>query len=547
MSSSPASATQLHAAQHMGGATRAALAEAAVAAAAAAAAAVAAGEAGGEGPVGTESDKDLLRYYYYINNGIDTEHVTAMEQEWLDHIHSLLDPSLKARGPALLAELSDDIRDDYLLSVKKSIVDFVLKDPQLDKTAGAATWPAFRDQPELGVVPKPWTESFLTAQETLERQLYLCHPAMGALLQLWHGDFAQVRMIKAADFAKKRGAVDVSVFSKMVSMHIDEARHALQRQWVASAAERVQQLLGSRRGPAVPAPRRDAFLELCSQVMSAQLRSLVMASICEYVDMLCGPADEEDDDMPAAHRASASATGGVASGTFKGFVLRLTLPDDVLTFAPDTDALEAAVIKGIERMVSSVSELARLEYSFSEDARPQGRQRFLTPNVTDDLLEPQLARVRALFASQAGVPTEYLGVYTPYEALITRRAEEELLKFFEGKRPFQEQTREVLRYRRLASTVLYDLGKVATAGIFAIHSEAANTELAQRANGLADRVVARISHEVQVRGHPLTILLLFSDTFPRWGETAPPLPVCTFFLRSSVYPQPPSHLLLLFL
>lgn len=461
----------------------------------AAEAAVAAAEAAGmDGPVGTEADKDVLRYYYYINNGIDTEHVTAMDQAWLDHVLALLDDGLKARGPALIGELCDDIREDYLLSVKKSIVDFVLKDPQTDKAGATATWPAFRDQPELGTVPKPWTAGFLQAQATLSRQLFLLHPGVASLLSLWHGDYTSLRMVKVPEFAKKRSALDISVFTKMLSMHIDEARHALQRQWIAQAAQQVHTFLAGSRGPPVPASRRATYLDLCAELMGVQLRGLVLASVKEYVDMLCGPLE---DDLAGAGGGAGSGSGS-SSGAFKGFILRLTLPDAALAYAPDVPALEAAVLKGITRMVESVSELGRLEYAFPEDERPGGRQRYLQPHLTQDLLEPHTARIRALFASQAGIPGEFLGAYAPYEALVTRAAEDALLQFFEAKRPFHEQTREVMRYRRIASEVQYDLAKVAEIGLFVIHTEAANTELALRANALADRIVARISHEMQV-------------------------------------------------
>lgn len=60
------------------------------------------------------------RYYYYIRNGIGTEDVAAMEDSWLENVLSLVPEQLKNLSGTIEA-VSDEIREDYLLSVKKAI------------------------------------------------------------------------------------------------------------------------------------------------------------------------------------------------------------------------------------------------------------------------------------------------------------------------------------------------------------------------------------------------------------------------------------------
>ena len=38
----------------------------------------------------TTKEKDLLRYYYYIHNGIDTRFVAAMNQKWFKRIMAMV-------------------------------------------------------------------------------------------------------------------------------------------------------------------------------------------------------------------------------------------------------------------------------------------------------------------------------------------------------------------------------------------------------------------------------------------------------------------------
>ena len=56
-----------------------------------------------------------------MNNGVDTDHVAPLEDGWLAHVLSLIRPHLKEKFGFCVEQLSEEMRDDYLLSVKKAI------------------------------------------------------------------------------------------------------------------------------------------------------------------------------------------------------------------------------------------------------------------------------------------------------------------------------------------------------------------------------------------------------------------------------------------
>ena len=68
------------------------------------------------------------RYLYYINNGVDTEHVAPLEDSWISNILARVGSGTDPAGNSLVTKfsggvefLSDEVREEYLLSVKKSI------------------------------------------------------------------------------------------------------------------------------------------------------------------------------------------------------------------------------------------------------------------------------------------------------------------------------------------------------------------------------------------------------------------------------------------
>lgn len=60
------------------------------------------------------------RYYYFTRHGIDINHVAAMEDSWLENVLRLV-PNNLLRLSRTVQLLSDEMKDDYLLSVKKAI------------------------------------------------------------------------------------------------------------------------------------------------------------------------------------------------------------------------------------------------------------------------------------------------------------------------------------------------------------------------------------------------------------------------------------------
>lgn len=82
----------------------------------------------------TENDMNILRYYYYIMHGVDSTHIPPIDESILNNILKLVPIKWQNKFKDTMKQVIKEASDDYTLSIKKSVVDFVLQDPLIDES-----------------------------------------------------------------------------------------------------------------------------------------------------------------------------------------------------------------------------------------------------------------------------------------------------------------------------------------------------------------------------------------------------------------------------
>lgn len=77
----------------------------------------------------TDEEKNLLRYYYYILHEVDDARAGTLDSDTLKKITSMVSAEWQERHGECFDRLLHEIKRDYITSMKKSIVDFVLLEP----------------------------------------------------------------------------------------------------------------------------------------------------------------------------------------------------------------------------------------------------------------------------------------------------------------------------------------------------------------------------------------------------------------------------------
>lgn len=311
-------------------------------------------------------------YEHYIAHGINENQLAPLERSMLNYhddatvtlhsVHGALHRSLP--GPLLtnpdlqhvVQELHAEIADDYTLSQKRAILDYILLDTTERNRLKIKTMPK-PQQPRVIRAPMAWHDSIVHARDMLAPILHITNPVMQGLLALWHDDFASTRLV---DKVRVLTGGPLSLDAFTAALHGDSVagRGQVQVVWVEAAADIVVRhrqfwdgYVDGRNDIAGYHILEHLFQSIAT-LMANQLRYIVLASLQD----LCG--------LFARY-----ATGNAYDGEYADFavsapqmiVLELVPCGATVTLAPGWDVVHSTVSELYANVVETGHGIRRVE------------------------------------------------------------------------------------------------------------------------------------------------------------------------------------------
>lgn len=85
-----------------------------------------------------------------------------------------------------LSQSLEDVREDFVMAVKKAIIDFVLQDPNFVKPIGESETPVRLELKQIGNSNRA---NFNSAKRKMERNLHIINPCLAAIIDLWYSKY----------------------------------------------------------------------------------------------------------------------------------------------------------------------------------------------------------------------------------------------------------------------------------------------------------------------------------------------------------------------
>ncbi|CAD5122382.1 DgyrCDS10813 [Dimorphilus gyrociliatus] len=433
-------------------------------------------------------DQDLERYYYYINRGISADMLAAQDRDIMDRIDRLIPNKFLTKSAfasnllaPLYSNLKEEVREDYEMSLKKAIVDYILKDPT-EKVRIHIKWLP-RPYPQRVIrAPVPWHEQYTEAKYFHLNHLHTVNPMMSLLQKLWLEEFADKRFVVYEELLEADLPFHPKDFEQEVKKQCARMHDVLRKKWVPRVCEIFKVNLNHwmHLCPDTPTGSREMAEEFFSSIaslMSNQLRSLTINSLNDFLKFLQihkNGNDFGEDYVDLVYNMK------------QIMLIKLQVEEPKIIFDPPFSECKEIIIRCFKEIINCNDNIPRVEMELFPDSKMLLRPVRLEESLVQDIINQALE----IFQLNIVGPHNYLNSYKSYNDLLNNKAEQAVANFLkQEENDIPDFIKKIREFQNLKDEIA-SLRITVPLSMFCLNCSELNNDLCQRANKQKEQLIS---------------------------------------------------------
>ncbi|KAM9844002.1 dynein axonemal heavy chain 3-like [Aulostomus maculatus] len=417
--------------------------------------------------------KDLERYAYYIKTGVPDSVVHPEPHQQMMEVIRRRFPQPKDKGlQKMIAELEKEIHSDLKFSVKKSIVDYILMDPEERQRLSINNIP--QPFPRRVIrAPVPWASEYRQAHEWQSKHLFTTNPIMLQLEDVWLKRLEALTSLSLPVWPFE--------FEELVQKHCQTTRDELLHKWLphcVSLFDSAKDLwLPFNSKPAQEAPARvQEFFSCAAALMSRQLRGLVTDSLEDLLLFLTGY--EEGNDFSETHDEMKYTLPQL-------LLIKLQVNKTHIDFSPSLQGVWQLIHRAFMEIIKSAENLPRVECNLFPDTT---NVYLCTVKPDDFLVRDVIGKAENIFNKNTLGPEKYIIVYEKHVHLLDDTTNQDIAAFLKEKQPLGELRKKIEalnhQWKEIAS-----LSVMVPLCMFCVFAGELNKDLCEHTDRLKDAII----------------------------------------------------------
>uniref|UniRef100_UPI00398E73BF dynein axonemal heavy chain 3 isoform X1 n=2 Tax=Pristiophorus japonicus TaxID=55135 RepID=UPI00398E73BF len=439
---------------------------------------------------GVPSDRDYERYVYYIDHGIHPDMIEPQKPEQINRIEQLLPRELRCVPDLepLHVELLEEVNSDYDSSLRKAVVNYILKDPFEKMRLFVSSVP--RPFPHRVIrAPVPWHNVYRKAKAWNESHLFVVNPMMILLQELWYTKFYNFRFVRLKELKSEDLPLLPQEFEDLVKKQCAQARSVLENIWVPTCAalflthkEKWMHLVPQNDCDSTQQVKE--FFACAASIMSLQLRDAVTNSLEDLLSFFT--VHKDGNDFGEKYHEMRYVRPQV-------MILKLKMEEPKIIFEPSLDECWDLINRCYMEILNSADGVLKVECELFPDITDKS---LILHTVKEEefLVDEVINKAMEIFSVNIIGPQSYLNVYKIYSDLLNNKGEQAVATFLSEKHSMEAFIKKIEGLQKLCDEISLMHVTIPLA-MFCLDAVSLNADLCARATKLRETLIESVVKE----------------------------------------------------